>query len=116
MIYKNKADAKRQTGIGYLGSVNLTTKHQKAFNFNELTYSLYLAPAKMSGYEVCPKRTAECTRLCLNESGMNTMNMNDDKINKSRIAKRVKNQLIFYNYFLRCNFTIIQRLQSEVSC
>ena len=87
MIYKNKADAKRQTGIGYLGSVNLTTKHQKAFNFNELTYSLYLAPAKMSGYEVCPKRTAECTRLCLNESGMNTMNMNDDKINKSRIAK-----------------------------
>lgn len=87
MVYKNKAQAKRETGINYLGSVNLTTKHQKAYKYDELTYSLYLAPAKMSGYEVCPKRTEECTRLCLNESGMNTMNMNGDKINQSRIKK-----------------------------
>jgi hypothetical protein len=87
MVYKNKTQAKRDTGINYLGSVNLTTKHQKAYKYNELTYSLYLAPAKMSGYEVCPKRTKECTLLCLNESGMNTMNMNGDKINQSRIKK-----------------------------
>lgn len=87
MEYKNKTQAKRLTGINYLGSVNLTSKHQKAYKYDELTYSLYLAPAKMSGYEVCPKRTEECTRLCLNESGMNTMNMNGDKINQSRIKK-----------------------------
>ena len=87
MIYTTKAEAKRLTGISYLGSVNMTTKHQKAFKYNELTYSLYLAPAKMSGYEVCPMRTKECTKLCLNESGMNTMNMNGDKINQSRIKK-----------------------------
>jgi len=87
MIYTTKAQAKRLTGISYLGSVNMTTKHQKAFKYDELTYSLYLAPAKMSGYEVCPMRTKECTKLCLNESGMNTMNMDGDKINQSRIAK-----------------------------
>ncbi len=56
MVYTNKAQAKRLTGISYLGSVNLTTKHQKAYEYNELTYSLYLSPAKSSGYEVCPKQ------------------------------------------------------------
>ena len=87
MIFTNKAQAKRLTGINYLGSVNLTTKHQKAYKYDELTYSLYLAPAKMSGYEVCPMRTKECTKLCLNESGMNRMSMRNDNINQSRIKK-----------------------------
>lgn len=87
MEFKNKAQAKRETGINYLGSVNLTTKHAKAYKYDELTYGLYLAPAKMSGYEVCSMRTAECTALCLNESGMNRMNMNDEMINNSRIQK-----------------------------
>ena len=87
MIYINKAQAKKLTGLNYLGSVNLTTKQKKATDYNELTYSLYLAPAKLSGYEVCPKRNDECTSLCLNESGMNRMSMRNEAINSSRIAK-----------------------------
>jgi len=89
MIYTTKAQAKKLTGISYLGSVNLTTKHQKAYKYDELTYSLYLAPAKSSGYEVCPMRSEECTLLCLNESGMNkmTQKVKGDVINESRIKK-----------------------------
>ena len=89
MTYKNMAQAKKLTGISYLGSVNLTTKHQKAYKYDEMTYSLYLAPAKMSGYEVCPMRSKECTALCLNESGMNKMvqKKKGDVINQSRIKK-----------------------------
>jgi hypothetical protein len=87
MKFISKAQAKRLTGINYLGSVSMTTKHVKSIDYNELTYSLYLAPADMSGYEVCPFRTKECTDLCLNESGMNSMNMNNDLINQSRIKK-----------------------------
>ena len=87
MVYTNKTQAKKETGINYLGSVNLTTKHAKAYMYNEMTYSLYLAPAKMSGYEVCPMRTKECTSLCLNESGMNRMNMRNEMINEGRIKK-----------------------------
>lgn len=84
-----KAQAKRATGISYLGSVSYTVKHKKSIKFGELTYSLYLAPAKSSGYEVCPGRTAECTRLCLNESGMNRMTQKKkgDVINNARIKK-----------------------------
>lgn len=89
MEFISKAQAKRDTGLTYLSSVSKTVKHKKSKKYNELTLSLYLAPAKSSGYEVCPGRTAECTRLCLNESGMNTMVRNDrgDMINRCRIEK-----------------------------
>jgi hypothetical protein len=87
--FTSRAQAKRLTGITSLGGVSQTVKHKKAEKFNELTYSLYLAPGKSSGYEVCPGRTSECTLLCLNESGMNTMVRNDkgDVINNARITK-----------------------------
>jgi hypothetical protein len=87
MIYKNIAQAKKSTGLSYLGMVNNSTKHEKAYKFDELVYTLYLAPAKMSGYEVCPMRTKECTLLCLNESGRNKMDTHKNTINNSRIKK-----------------------------
>ena len=87
--FKTLTQAKRVTGLSYLGGTTKSVKHRKAGKYGELTYSLYLAPAKTSGYEVCPGRTTECTKLCLNESGMNTMVRNDkgDVINDSRITK-----------------------------
>jgi len=78
---------KKERDFAYLGSVNLTEKHKKGYLYGSLNYSLYLAPANMSGYEVCPGRTAECTALCLNQSGKNLGGMRDEMINKSRIKK-----------------------------
>lgn len=87
MEYKNQSQAKRVTGLSYLGMVNNSTKHEKAYSYQEMVYTLYLAPAKMSGYEVCPMRSEECTKLCLNESGRNRIDVHENKINKSRIKK-----------------------------
>jgi len=84
LIFKSRAQAKKITGISYLGSVNATVKHEKAYKYNELTYALYLAPAKLSGYEVCPMRTKECTDVCLNGSGFS---LRYDSVTKSRIKK-----------------------------
>lgn len=94
MEFISKAQARREIGTNYLGSVSFTVKHKKSLKYGEMTYSLYLAPAKSSGYEVCPGRTAECTRLCLNESGMNTMTqkIKGDVINDVR---RKKTRLFF---------------------
>lgn len=78
---------KKERDFAYLGSVNLTDKHKKGYKYNSLNYSLYLAPGDMSGYEVCPGRTAECTALCLNHSGKNIGGMNNGAIDKSRINK-----------------------------
>lgn len=87
MEFKSRAQAKRLTGLNYLGSVSLTYKHQKSIKFGEYTYSLYLSPGNNSGYEVCPGRTKECSKYCLNESGLNKMSMNEERINQSRIQK-----------------------------
>jgi hypothetical protein len=89
MNYKNQADARRQGGVTYLTSVSETFKHKKSLKYGELTQTLYLAPARMSGHEVCPGRNAECSRLCLNQSGKNIgpQKIKGDFINRSRITK-----------------------------
>lgn len=43
-----------------------TVKGQKLFY---MTGIMYLAPAKLSGYEVCPMSTAGCRAACLNTAG-----------------------------------------------
>lgn len=87
MNFKNISQAKKLTGLSYIGMVNNSTKHEKAFKYNEHVYTIYLAPAQSSGYEVCPGRTAECTLLCLNESGRNKMKTEKETIKNSRIKK-----------------------------
>ena len=112
MEYNNKTKAKKDTGLSYLGSVNLTVKHKKAFKYGEMTYSLYLAPGNMSGYEVCPGRTTECTALCLNNSGHNIGAMNGDFITMSRI---IKTKLFFEHkdYFMKWTIEEIESAKNK---
>ena len=54
------------------------------------TYILHLAPADVSGFEVCPKRTAGCTAACLNLAGRGGMfkkGENTNIIQQARIRK-----------------------------
>lgn len=99
----NLAKAKIETGLTYLGKVNNGAKHHKAFKYGELVYTIYLAPADMSGYEVCPGRTPECTALCLNGSGHNRGCYRNDFINDTRIKKT---QLFFENHKLFCEWVV----------
>jgi len=86
--FTTKAKARKVSGVSYLSSVSETSKHKKSKKYGELTLTLYLAPGNTSGHEVCAGRTAECSKLCLNESGMNTMvTTKGDVINDSRITK-----------------------------
>jgi hypothetical protein len=101
----NLAEAKRKTGLSYLGKVNNGAKHHKAFKYGELVYTIYLAPANMSGYEVCPGRTPECTALCLNESGHNRGNYVNTLsfINDSRVKKT---QMFFEQHDFFCQWVV----------
>jgi hypothetical protein len=59
-------------------------------SFNYATYILHLAPANLSGYEVCAKRTIGCTDACLNLAGRGGMfkrGENTNTIQKARIRK-----------------------------
>lgn len=50
-----------------------------------MTGILYLAPADLSGYEVCPQRSKGCTEACLNTAGRGGMtSVQKSRINKTR--------------------------------
>ena len=85
--FTNRTQAKNDTKLSYLGGVSLSSKIAKSKVLNTLTYILYLAPADLSGFNVCPKATSECKRLCLNESGHNRIDIHENTINRARIEK-----------------------------
>ena len=65
-------------------------KIQKGTAKGYLSFILHLAPADLSGREVCPKRTAGCTAACLNTAGRGGMfkrGENTNMIQKARIRK-----------------------------
>lgn len=60
-----------------------TTKGEKK---GVLTGILYLAPARISGYEVCSKRSKGCTAACLYTAGMGAFsNVQQARINKTKM-------------------------------
>ena len=66
----------------------LTTQNYKTVKGEKLGYLtgvLYLAPAKISGFEVCPKRSEGCTKACLYTAGMGAFsNVQQARINKTK--------------------------------
>lgn len=95
MKFTTLAKARKETGFQYLGKINNGAKHEKAFKYKELVYSVYLAPASSSGYEVCAGRTLECTKACLNHSGQNRLDVKKGHIDRARIGKT---QMFFENH------------------
>jgi hypothetical protein len=70
MEFTTIANAKKQTGLSYLGGVSTSAKimHSQEFS-HQHTYAIYLAPASTSGYNLCSHSTPECRMGCLNTSG-----------------------------------------------
>jgi len=59
------------------------------------TYIMHLAPANLSGYETCPKRTAGCTSACLNTAGRGGMFKKGETTNAIQKA-RIRKTKMFY--------------------
>lgn len=54
-------------------NIDSNAKTIKGQKYGYMTGILYLAPAKLSGFEVCPMRSAGCTASCLNTAGRGQM-------------------------------------------
>ena len=65
------------------------------------TYILHLAPANLSGYEVCAKRTIGCTDACLNLAGRGGMFKKGEFTNAIQKARIRKTKMFFED---RINF------------
>ena len=61
------------------------------------TYILHLAPADLSGYEVCAKRTIGCTDACLNLAGRGGMFKRGEFTNVIQQA-RIRKTKMFFEY------------------
>lgn len=59
------------------------------------TYILHLAPANLSGFETCPKRTNGCTAACLNTAGRGGMFRKGESTNAIQQARIRKTKLFF---------------------
>jgi hypothetical protein len=72
-------------------------KIQKGAKLGYLSFILHLAPADLSGREVCPKRTAGCTAACLNTAGRGGMFRKGETTNMIQKARIRKTQYFFEN-------------------
>jgi len=89
MEFTTIGKAKKETGLSYLGGINISSKLTKNMKVNVMTYCIYLSPAHTSGYDVCPESTYECRLGCLATSGRAAMDIISGKnvIGKARIKK-----------------------------
>jgi hypothetical protein len=85
MIFTTEQAARKLTGLSYLGSVNSSAKIEKNGKMGVLTYIIYLAPAFLSGRNVCPMHTKHCAKSCLAFSGR--AKFFKDLITNARIKK-----------------------------
>ena len=115
MKFTTIANARKQTGLSYLGGVATSSKmsHSKEFS-HQHTYAIYLAPAKTSGYNVCTHSTPECRLGCLNTSGRAGIEIFSglDMIKNCRIKKT----RLFYEeteFFMHWMFAEIKLKQAK---
>jgi hypothetical protein len=74
-----------------------------------LSFILHLAPAKVSGYETCPKRTDGCTAACLNTAGRGGMFKKGETTNAIQQARIRKTKMFFET---RDDF--LQQLEADI--
>jgi hypothetical protein len=72
-------------------------KIQKGTKLGYLSFILHLAPADLSGFETCPKRTVGCTAACLNTAGRGGMFKRGETTNMIQKARIRKTQYFFAN-------------------
>lgn len=86
-------------------------KIQKGTKLGYLSFILHLAPADLSGREVCPKRTAGCTQACLNTAGRGGMFRKGENTNVIQQARIRKTQYFFEarDYFMMDLYDDIKR-------
>lgn len=90
MKFTTIANARKETGLSYLGNINSSAKMIKNQKVSDnYTYVIYLAPANTSGYNVCSHATPECKLGCLATSGRAKVEIyaNLNRIKDARIKK-----------------------------
>ena len=82
-----------------------------------LTYGIHLAPASLSGFNVCKDASAGCAAACLNTAGMGVFsNVQKARIEKTRLF--FKDKQAFFNQLVKeiRSAILSARKKNLVSC
>ena len=121
-IYPKKENKKY--GFTYLGGVGISKKLKKNIIVSkQYTYALYLAPHKLSGYNVCKHSTPECRLGCLYNSGQGGMRdeVKNARINRTKLFFENRNKFMeilikeikhFHNLAKKDNYGFSVRLNA----
>jgi hypothetical protein len=115
-MFTTIGQAKKQTGLSYLGGINTSSKLKKNEKVSgNLTYIIYLAPSTQSGYNVCLYSTPECRLGCLATSGRASMELNSNGVKRIKNARIKKTKLFFEDevYFMNWMVAEIQVAQRK---
>jgi len=93
LLYVDRSNATKQTGISYLGGIDISSKITKSQKFGAYTYIIYLSPYKSSGYNVCAGATNECIEACLNQSGR----VRIERDNRIKTSRKKRTWLFYSN-------------------
>lgn len=87
--FTTRGKANKDLKLSYLGTINSSAKMVKNAKIGVHTYILYLAPASISGFNVCSHSTPECRLGCLASSGRVRLEVAIGKtmINDARVKK-----------------------------
>lgn len=78
-----------------------------------LTGILYLAPGKISGWEVCPKRSVGCTTACLYTAGNGRFStVQDARIKRTKLFFEQRDAFI---YLLKCDITELVKKANKLN-
>lgn len=86
-------------------------KTMKGEKLGYVTFILHLAPADLSGHEVCPKRSKGCTKACLNTAGRGGTAKGKGKLTFAEIQSGARSNAIQAARIRRTKLYFEQRAQ-----
>lgn len=96
----------RKAAYAQIGFYNLLTpdgynpKTAKGRARGISTVIMHFAPARQSGYNVCPHASIGCTGACLNHAGRGGINLDSDGLNEIQRARIARTLIYFLNRFV----------------
>ena len=109
------SNARKETKLAYLGRINASSKLIKNMKVSgTYTYSIMLAPASESGYNVCSHSTPECRLGCLATSGRAGIELMSGRT-RAKNSRINKAKLFFENteYFMNWMIAEMKMYQAK---
>lgn len=111
--FRRRVNAAGYDFAGLLAKPTDNPKVAKNLSKGVLTAPLHLAPANVSGYEVCPMRSAGCSAACLHTAGAPQRMAGKSRARKARTRLYFENRALFMGWLIAELRLHLKRAQAQ---